>query len=217
MAAPHEAPQKLNVGGHVFEASVVTLRKSVFLATFLGEDLSNENGANPPFLDRDPELFTEVLRLLRGYQFKSHPRLQWIEVKAEADFYQVPGLDGLAPPPPVVLPPDMPAVTRKIYIQRSNTKKCHWIPCSPSGTLPKDVDDKLRRLELSHGQFTYEIELSVLPALGFVEGEDMVFARTEKTIIYAKVDGRLPVVPPLPQEVKRDESNEEWLSITYWQ
>jgi len=219
LAASDATSQKLNVGGHIFEASAVTLSKSIFLATLLGEDLHDElDGANSPFLDRDPELFTEVLRLLRGYQFKQHPRLQWSEVKSEADFYQVPNLDALGPPPPVVLPPDMPAITTKILLSRAPTKKCHWIPRSPSGSLPDDVQDSLYRISLSGGDFIREIDISVLLALGFVQdGDNMEFTRTEKTIFYAKVDGCLPVVPPLPQEIKRDESREEWMSITYWQ
>jgi len=165
------------------------------------------------------ELFTEVLRLLRGYQFKQHPRLQWSEVKAEADFYQVPDLCALGPPPLVVLPPDMPAITTKVIVSRAPTKKCHWVARSPSGNLADDVERRTDRLQVG-GVAMREIQLSVLPALGFAQlpNEDiMEFVRTEKTIFYTKVDGRLPVVPPLPQAMKRDESCEGWLSITYWQ
>jgi len=209
--------RKLNVGGQVFEASVATFNKSLFLATFFGEDLSDPLDATPRFLDRDPELFTEVLRLLRGYPFKRHPRILWSEVKKEADFYQVPDLNDLAPPPPLVLPPEMPATTT-IRLCRAPTKKTHWIPRSLCGPLPNDVRNKSYHLSICGAQALQAIDDSVLPKLGFVQHDDdtMDFTRKEKTVFYAKVDGLLPEVPVHPREMIR-KTDEEWLSVTYWQ
>lgn len=194
--------------------------KSIFLATFLGDDLSEDaiDSAGRPFVDRDPELFDEVLRLLRGYEFKRHPRLIWSEVKAEADYYQVPNLDALSLPPNVALPPDMPAIARKITFSRSNTKRCHWIPtCTPALPFPADVETKLYSIgNPSFGAPLRALCPSSLLGLGFVvQPDSMEYTRKEKTVFYAKVDGIPPDVPFLPNEIMQEEA-EMWLKITYW-
>merc|ERR1712032_336952 len=82
---------QVNVGGVLFSAAGSTFMKSGYLAALqsmeLGDDLRDDAGHL--FIDRDPDLFSEVLRLLRGYKFNKHPRLSWEEVKHEADFYQL--------------------------------------------------------------------------------------------------------------------------------
>lgn len=212
MASSGDELWKLNVGGQIFQAKLSTFSKSEFLATFLGDDLSNDSDASPPFLERDPELFTEILRLLRGYQFKQHPRLQWSEVKAEAQFYQVPNLDSFAPPLPLMLPPASPPVKRKFALYRAQTRRIHWIPSKAFGTLPADVQQKLYSL----GEHGHAICESCLPSLGFAQADDkMQFTHWEKTVFYAEFDGRLPEVPGAPNEVERFEC-ERWLEVKHW-
>ena len=118
-----------------------TLAKSGFLASFLAEDLGNDVGvddAGLPFLDRDAELFAEVLRLLRGYPFRHHPRLTWCEVRKEAEFYLVPGLEALGPPPKVVLPPPTEHA-QKLWIRKAPTRKTHWLVTFDSKGCPEDL------------------------------------------------------------------------------
>jgi len=205
---------RVNVGGEVFEASRQTFNQSVVLATFLGEDLSNDTSepASPPFWDRDPELFREVLRLLRGHRFLQHPRLKWHEVRAEADFYQVSNLDELGPPPVLVFPPDLPAFPRKLSLERTNTRKAYWIPRSLSGSsLPPDVLS-----ELSQIQQDRVISEGALPRLGFLRiGDTNEYIRKEKIAFYAK-DWKIPLeVTSFPSEIERVET-EKWLSVTFW-
>merc|ERR1712176_772854 len=83
---------EVNVGGQIFRASSATLRRSNYIASLLCDELDDalKDSDGRLFLDRDPQIFAEVLRLLRGYQPRPLNDVPWSALKAEADFYQVP-------------------------------------------------------------------------------------------------------------------------------
>lgn len=91
---------KLNVGGKLFETTVSTLQSA-------GPDsllyaLSNRSNENPAFIDRDPEIFSVLLSILRsGHLPSTAHRFSPQELSDEALYYGVETqLRSAASPPP---------------------------------------------------------------------------------------------------------------------
>uniref|UniRef100_A0A7S1PJW0 Potassium channel tetramerisation-type BTB domain-containing protein n=1 Tax=Alexandrium catenella TaxID=2925 RepID=A0A7S1PJW0_ALECA len=215
------APTPLNVGGQIFMVSRATWMRAGFLATLLADDLGHDmmDTAGNIFIDRDPELFGEVVRLLRGYAFVRHPRLTWQEVRAEADFYQVRSedIDALAPPPAVVLPPER--VTTQVVTLLwvgSNDPRNRWHVSGGRKSLTQDIDASMPG---GPGAASTRLEPEILERLGFQKGETTFtlskteFTRTVRIAFYEKMGGAISV-PVLPEEVHR-EDHPQWLQITY--
>lgn len=96
----------LNVGGRIFSTSRETLSKSAALRSLLEKMDRNEaplDNAGRPFVDRDPDTFEVILRLLQGYtQLGASGGSAWKKLdllKQDVVFY---GLERLV----VVLPDD---------------------------------------------------------------------------------------------------------------
>ena len=73
---------KINVGGRIFETTKNTLSKSNFFKAWLSRWNSEDN--TELFLDRDPDNFNEILKLLRDDNHKIKPNIEY-----ELDFYQI--------------------------------------------------------------------------------------------------------------------------------
>jgi hypothetical protein len=215
MASISEIVQ-INVGGRMFQSLQSTFAKAGFLANLFSEDMGGDsvdtNGC--VFLDRDPELFEEVLRLLRGYSFESHPRLNWDAIKSEADFYLV--LPELitehAPEPEIALPPEMISIeTLRFRIERTK-KSCHWIPTTDEYQLPLDVQAKMYTAGI-HGRAVPPVALK---ELGFkkVDENFEIYERKIRTIYYLKPKGGEVEIPSHKNEVDRHESS-CWTWVAY--
>ncbi|KAL8196446.1 hypothetical protein R6Q57_024741 [Mikania cordata] len=82
---------KLNVGGKVFETTVSTLRSGgseSLLAALSSRQL--QSSSNPVFIDRDPEIFSVLLSLLRTNRLPSTSRrFTDQELSDEASYYGI--------------------------------------------------------------------------------------------------------------------------------
>ncbi|EDO49543.1 predicted protein, partial [Nematostella vectensis] len=106
-----ESRVKLDVGGHHFTTSLLTLRKephSMLAAMFSGRFKLKQASDESYFLDRDGTHFRHILNYLRdGFLAETFPTDEVIlkEIQQEANFYQLTGLIDsieamLNPPPP---------------------------------------------------------------------------------------------------------------------
>lgn len=214
---------EVNVGGRLFKASAATLRISPFFANLLADDLIDDlrDGDGRLFVDRDPELFAEVLRLLRGYPPRSvsHGGLRWSMVKAEADFYQVP-LQFLTPPAEVVMPPDVLSV-RRLYLEIGSKETLHRDElCMYSLTdLPPDLrsQTRIQSVEVNRHQCgsktVFVVNQQILEEAGFMDRADGMYERTERRCYY-RHDGHEIIIPAHPMEVCR-EHHESYVCVTY--
>lgn len=218
----------LNVGGMIFQAHRTTLERSIFLKTLLSSDFDDDSldTDGKLFIDRDPELFKQVLKLLRGYRFHSNPVLSWEEVKAEADFYQVPDLEILAPETPViVVVPEETVLVRRLRLTEFPTRrgKVHYtVSDSDWSQLPADLANKVFYLS-AHGPTC--LDIATVLAAGYElknekESEDadefqqqMIYECREKIIYHAKTPGTVLQVPKLQNEVLREDCP-HWICIT---
>ncbi len=90
---------KLNVGGHVFTTSTVTLKKcpdSMLAIMFSGRYCLEKNANGEYFIDRNGTYFQYILNYLRDgcLQVNTLPKDTYIlgQLEVEADFYQICGL-----------------------------------------------------------------------------------------------------------------------------
>lgn len=219
---PESKLLEVNVGGQIFKSSAWTLRKSTFFASLLSDDLVDDmrDAEGRLFIDRDPELFVEVLRLLRGYRpRKSSDQLPWGAVKAEADFYQVP-LDLLSAPCEVVIPPDILCV-RRLYNEASCTETLRRDEvCMYSlSDLPPDLKTQTRivAVEVNRHQCgtktVFVISKQVLEEAGFCERPEVCWERTERRC-YHKYNSMELVIPTHPMEVGREE-HDDYVCLVY--
>lgn len=198
----------------MFQALHSTFAKAGFLANLFSEDMGGDpvdaNGCE--FLDRDPELFEEVLRLLRGYTFESHPRLTWDAIKSEADFYLVPPelITEHAPGPEIALPPEMVSIETLRFRIEHTKKSCHWIPTTDE--LPLDVQAKMYTAGI-HGRAVPPVALK---ELGFKKVGEVseIYDRKIRTIYYPKPKGGKVEIPKHENEVDRHESS-CWMLVAY--
>jgi len=221
-ATSSEGCVEVNVGGTTFKASAATLRKSPFFASLLSDELTDDlrDQDGRLFVDRDPELFAEVLRIMRGYRFQvSSERLPWNAVRAEADFYQIP-LDLLHSPAEVVIPPDILSV-RRIYteLQCTETLRRDEICMYSLSDLPPDLKTQTRivAVEVNRHQCgtktVFVISQQVLEEAGFCERSETTWERTERRC-YHKYNGMELVIPKHPMEVGREE-HPEYVCVVY--
>ncbi|CAH1782827.1 unnamed protein product [Owenia fusiformis] len=90
---------KLDIGGHIFTTSVMTLTKdpdSMLAAMFSGRHRLKEEKDGSHFIDRDGTHFRYILNYLRdgGVQEGTLPKNEnvWRELLTEAEYYQIEGL-----------------------------------------------------------------------------------------------------------------------------
>merc|ERR1712232_1014922 len=174
----------------------------------MGDDSVDANGHL--FIDRDPEIFEEVLRILRGYAFNSHPRLTWDEIKSEADFYLVPPELLADPAPEIALPPEMITIdTIRFRVERSK-KSAHWIPLE--NAIPQDVQARMYTAGV-HGRAVHPVALK---ELGFRQISDAFenYERKCRIIYYAKPKGVKLEIPGHANEIERHESS-HWVCVSY--
>lgn len=213
---------EVNVGGRVFQASGMTLRKSPFFKSLLSDDLIDDlkDADGRLFVDRDPDLFAEVLRLLRGFLPRHLPdKVPWSAVKAEADFYQIP-LELLSSPAEVVIPPDILCV-RRLYTEVSCTEALRRDEvCMYSlSDLPPDLKTQTRiiAVEVNRHQCgtktVFVISQQVLEEVGFCERSETTWERTERRC-YHKYNGMDLVIPTHPMEVGREE-HDAYMCVVY--
>lgn len=221
---------EVNVGGHHFRAAASTLRKSPFFASLLADDLVDDlrDSEGRLFVDRDPELFAEVLRLLRGYAPRSSPSVVWDAIKAESDFYGVP-LEDLRPPVEVKMPPDILTV-RRLYVEAAPREAMMTEAlrrdevCMYTMTdLPPDLKSQTRivAVEVIRHQWgsktVFVANQQVLEEAGFCERADgsvRAWERTERRCYHAMQGGVEVVIPTHPMEVCR-EHYEHYVCVTY--
>ncbi|CAE8584474.1 unnamed protein product [Polarella glacialis] len=220
---------EVNVGGRIFTASSATLRKSPYLESLMGDELTDDlrDPEGRLFIDRDPEIFAEVLRLMRGHAPRALPpgELHWAEVRAEADFFQIP-LNQIEPPVEVVLPPDVLSV-RRLYVDDQ----------PPPATTASGGPDELCMYTLSDLPPDFKSQTSIvgvevdrrsfvgtktvflarrqlLQEAGFCfYRPESLWERTERRV-YHRLRGTELVVPKHPTEVSR-ERTEHYMCITY--
>mmetsp|Transcript_6602 Transcript_6602/g.14428 ORF Transcript_6602/g.14428 Transcript_6602/m.14428 type:complete len:247 (-) Transcript_6602:65-805(-) len=215
---------EVNVGGQVFRATAATLRRCPFFASMLGDDLVDnlKDSDGRVFVDRDPQLFYEVLRLLRGYAPRNLPEVPWSSVKAEADYYGVP-LDLLSAPVQVVLPPDVLSV-RRLYVEAQSTEvlRRDEVCMYSMIDLPPDLKSQTRivAVEVMRHQGTktvFVITQQLLQHAGFYEAEVDRFhrwERTERRCYHPIVGGMQLVIPHHPMEISR-EVEEHYVCVSY--
>lgn len=219
---------ELNVGGRLFQAYRNTLERSVHLKTLLGNDL--EDDALDPdgrlFIDRDPELFAQVLKLLRGYRYRICSGLSWEEIKGEADFYQVPELECLAPEKPVtVVVPEETVSIRRVSLKSFVTKRGrqHFeIDDSNVRELPPELASQVYELAPYRGS-PQALSVDSVIAAGFepkdpehsngADKDKWVYECKERVVFYAKTAGAVLQVPELHNEVLREDCI-HWIRIT---
>jgi len=219
------APVEVNVGGQIFVASENTLMKSPFLASLLGGELVDDmrDSHGRLFIDREPTLFAEVLRILRGHQPRSNETTSWHEVKAEADFYQVP-LNLLELPAQVVLPPNILSVRRLYLEDQPPAEVSHRGPddlCMYSlQDLPPDLKSQtsIIGVEVDHQTFgtktLFLVRKQILMEAGFLYSrQEALWERTEQSN-YHKRGGAPLCIPTHPTEVCREETS-DYVCITY--
>ena len=98
----HESRVKLDVGGHVYTTSTLTLTKdqeSMLAAMFSGRHSIQRENDGSYFIDRDGTHFRYILNYLRDGGFKDgalpSDRGILIELLTEAEYYQLSGLSAL--------------------------------------------------------------------------------------------------------------------------
>lgn len=100
----HNDRVKLNVGGKLFETTLSTIRSgdSDSLLAVLSNRPTNEPDADPVFIDRDPEIFSVLLSLLRSNSLPSTARrFSKQELADEALYYGIEShLKAAMSPPP---------------------------------------------------------------------------------------------------------------------
>lgn len=222
------------MGGTVFQASRKTFEASIYLKTLMSSDLA-EDSLDPSgrlFVDRDPELFAKVLKLLRGYRFRSNAGLSWAEVKEEADFYQVPGLSCLAPEMPVlVIVPEEAVVVRRLALTEFVSKrgKLHYVISGDDvRDLPADLADRVYVCAPFPHNGPTCLDVTDVIAAGFhlkvgqngrddidIDSRDdkWIYECEEKVVYYAKKAGTLLQVAKLHGEVIREDCP-HWICIT---
>mmetsp|Transcript_29094 Transcript_29094/g.46304 ORF Transcript_29094/g.46304 Transcript_29094/m.46304 type:complete len:247 (+) Transcript_29094:46-786(+) len=215
---------KVNVGGTIFEASPATLRKSTFFDSLLGDELSDDlkDSEGHLFIDRDPILFDQVLRILRGYIPQTSRDVSWAMVKEEADFYSIP-IDLLKAPVEVVLPPDI-LVVRRLYAENETPCPEHLARdeiCMYSMTdLPPDLKSQTRIIAVEvirhqcGSKTMFVISQRVLEEAGFLERASGTWERTERRCYHTLKDGTQLLIPEHPMEVLR-ESTDHYVCVTY--
>lgn len=218
------ACMEVNVGGRVFKASASTLRKSPFLSSLISDELHDDlrDADGRLFIDRDPDLFHEVLSLLRGYEPRADlGKNSWTAVKLEADFYQIP-VELLQGPVEVVLPPDI-LVVRHLYTYPGQPSteplKAEEICMYSLNDLPPDlktqirIDSVLVNRHQCGSKTVFVVGRLVLSEAGFCDRGDGVWERTERKCYHRK-NGMQLVIPRHPMEVDR-EDHPHYLCITY--
>jgi hypothetical protein len=215
---------KVNVGGRTFEASHASLRKSTFFDALLSDDLSDDlkDEDGRLFIDRDPDLFSQVLRILRGYAPQTSPELTWAMVKAEADFYSIP-VDLLQPPVEVAIPPDILFV-RRLYAERENPCPEHLsrdeICMYSMSDLPPDLKSQTRIIAVEvirhqcGSKTMFVISQRVLEEAGFLERSGGTWERTERRCYHKLEGGTQLLVADHPMEVCRD-MTDHYVCVTY--
>lgn len=215
----------VNVGGTIFKAGVATLGKSKFLAPILGDELSDDmkDDQGRLYIDRDPALFREVLRLLRGYpaRLSADSQFSWNDLKAEADFFQVP-LEMLNAPVEVAVPPDILSV-RRVYAEdpESITDPLHRgeMGMYSMSDLPPDLKSATRiiAVEVMRGcgaKTVFAVGQRTLEEAGFAESIGGVWERTERYCYHRiRPDCEL-VIPKHPMEISRA-VHEHFVCVTY--
>mmetsp|Transcript_10730 Transcript_10730/g.37550 ORF Transcript_10730/g.37550 Transcript_10730/m.37550 type:complete len:292 (+) Transcript_10730:161-1036(+) len=213
---------EVSVGGTIFRASASTLKKSPFLASLLSDEFIDDmrDPEGRLFVDRDPELFAEVLRLMRGCEPRAGTN-SWYSVKAEADFYQIP-LNLLRAPVEVIVPPDI-LVVRHLYsytgTPSSEALRGDELCMYCLTDLPPDlktqirIDSVLVNRHQCGSKTVFVISQQVLEEAGFYERSDGLWERTERRL-YHRSSGVELVIPKHPMEVDR-ERQEHFLCITY--
>jgi len=222
-AASSAGVAEVNVGGEVFRVSSRTLRKSPFLAALLADDLADDlrDKEGRLFIDRDPTLFAEIVRLLRGYPASHSPQLPWGLVKAEADFYQVP-VDLIKPPVQVATPPDILRVRRLYRGEGTTSEPRHEDElCMVSmSDIPADLKSQTRIIAVEViGQWcgsktVFLVSQRVLEEAAFVERENGTWERAERLCYHRLTGGVELVVPEHPAEVCR-ETHPDYVCVTY--
>lgn len=186
------------------------------------DDLRDKEGRL--FVDRDPELFAEVLRLLRGCPPRILDNIPWNDIKAEADFYGVP-LEAMRPPTEVILPPSVLTV-RRLYVEpvTSEILRRDELCMYSMSDLPPDMKSQTRiiAVEVLHGiirgsKTVFVVSQPVLEEAGFCERPDgtiRAWERTERHSYHAQKAGIELIIPSHPMEVNR-EIHEHYISVTY--
>jgi hypothetical protein len=154
---PHPTDHiEVNVGGRVFETTTMTLKSSgsKFFQALLGltgttlaggESNSNidSNGTGPVFLDRDPDLFADVLYFMRSQRLPASTRKnvdRLDDLSSEADFFVYDELQQACQD------------SLDDYQQNLPTAQSYWIK----------VDETPRRVAIPQGQMIYIV--SATPA-----------------------------------------------------
>jgi len=220
---------ELNVGGRLFQSYRTTLEASSHLKILLSSDLEDDtvDADGRLFIDRDPELFEQVLKLLRGYRFRNRAGLSWDEVKEEADFYQVPGLENFAPEKPVVVvvPEETTAILQvSLRSMVSKRGRQHYVICHDDvDNLPADLASQVYQCA-PYPSCPLCLSIDGVIAAGFVLKEPVnsvddndentwTYECKERVVFYAKTPGTLLEVPKLRNEVLREDCP-HWIRIT---
>lgn len=205
---------EVNVGGQIFKASLLTLRRSGFLASLLDDDLTDDlkDKYGHLFLDRDPELFVEVLRLLRGHAARQLPdgRNTWSAVKAEADFYQVP-VELLMSPMELAIPPDILTV-RRLYIDDNcmEAVRRDEICMYSLIDLPPDLKTQIRIVAVevnrhhSGSKTVFVVSRQVLEEASYGDRLDGAWERIERRCYHKITEGVELIIPAHPMEISRE-------------
>lgn len=219
---------EINVGGKVYKASFATLRRSTFLSHLLSDELSDDlkDDGGRLFIDRDPDLFGEVLRLLRGYPSRCAPEtaFAWTDIKHEADFYQIP-VEMMVQPVEVILPPDVLCV-RRLYSEGttpSGVEPLHRdeICMYAMGDLPQDLRSQTRIVAVevlqpgSASKTVFAIGQRMLEESGFFShSQNGVWERTERRCYHRVTPHVQVIIPTHPMELCR-ETHEHYICVTY--
>lgn len=86
---------KFNVGGRHFEVSrdLIEQNPDTMLARMISETWESEPD-KPMFIDRDGDLFAQVLNYLRYGSIELSPTIPQAMFKRELDYYSIPAIDG---------------------------------------------------------------------------------------------------------------------------
>ncbi|WKY02047.1 hypothetical protein Q1695_015790 [Nippostrongylus brasiliensis] len=81
---------KFDVGGHLFETTLRTIRKSSKLMGLVSDAHRSDDNTEPVFIDREPEYFTDVLNYLREGKIRLTQNATDLErIQEEAEYYCV--------------------------------------------------------------------------------------------------------------------------------
>ena len=101
---------KFNVGGRHFEVSrdLIEQNPDTMLARMISETWENEPD-KPMFIDRDGDLFAQVLNYLRYGSIELSPTIPQAMFKRELDYYSIPAIDGSVSQEPKKSPAEVTA------------------------------------------------------------------------------------------------------------